>query len=77
MVVGRETGFATSSKLDSLSLSETSSLSANFDAPAASDCLLSFIVGGGPREAMGAGADEEGPLDGAAAGAGVGFGGAG
>jgi hypothetical protein len=55
VTAGRSTGFATSSKLDSLSLSD-SSLSANFDAPAANDCLLSVIVGGGPREVMGAGA---------------------
>jgi hypothetical protein len=49
----RSTGFATSSKLESLSLSDWSS-SANLDAPAANDCLLSVIDGGGPRDVTGA-----------------------
>jgi hypothetical protein len=57
VTAGRCTGFGTSSKLDALSLSEASSLSTNLEAPAASESLLSFIDGGGPREAMGAGAD--------------------
>lgn len=54
--VGRSTGLGTSSKLEALSLSETSSLSANLDAPADNESLLSVIEGGGPRDATDTGA---------------------
>ena len=47
----RSVGFGISSKLDALSLSEVSSLSANLEAADAMESLLSFIEGGGPREA--------------------------
>lgn len=51
---GRSIGLGTSSKLDASSSDSSSSLSANLDAILDIDSWLSFIDGGGPREAMGA-----------------------
>ena len=72
VTVRRSIGFDTSSKLDALSLSEASFFSANLAAAAAtaaSESLLSFIDGGGPRDATGAGVGSGAGFGGSAFGA--------
>lgn len=63
--VRRSAGLGISSKLDALSLSEAS-LSANLEAADAIESLLSFIDGGGPREATGVGMGSGAGLGGSA-----------